>query len=913
MDEYDKIRLLLVENEPDAADLIKKLITKKFPAEIDIADSVEKAKTSLKDNSYDIILMDLMLPDGNGLTFTEEITAPKNHPQVIIVTGHGSEEIAAQAFQSGASGYIPKGDELFKLIPQSLKQALDELKRKEAELAVQERESFYRSLFTDATIPMFIKTVDGVIEDVNKAGCDLFGYTVGELKGRTFDHFVKPSRKREFETAFAQLAGGETIQIECYDRNSNTVPVEISGKKITTRKGERLLVTCRDLTRWKKIESALHTVIKETNERREEISALLESTRLVLERKDFKNASKAVFDLCRKLIGAKLGFLALLGEEESDIEVLFMNPKSLLSDSRQIAHMRIQELSASAHGSGKAVFINDYSSTEWGGEVPEHHLPIENILVSPLVVDQKVAGVVALANKPGGFSKENALMASAFGEIISLALRNSRTLEMLQDSEQRFRSVAQNADEAVICIDSEIHIIFWNTAAQTIFGYAPDEILGKDLDAIVPERLHGDTLYPIMQLKGSGKLHSPGKTFELIGLAQDGSEFPIELTRSIWKVRDEFFYTVIVRDITERKEAEKALTESEDLFKTLMMTSPDAVLAINDKNRIMHASIRAAEMFNFDGVDDLLDLRCLELVAQEDQGKAIEAINETKKKGSNSDVELTMVRKDGSRFIGDVNATLIEKDDGTHRAYIIDIRDVTERKRSERELQILNSELESYAHVVSHDLKVPLSSIGAASMTLERLLDDKDDGYDHESITHTSEIIKSSVNKANSLIENLLVLAKSGQQPTDISEVDVSELVDIILREQAENIKRKSIKIEVEPALGEIRANTTHIYQLFNNLIVNAIRHNESENPVIKIRKLEYASGSIHHFLIRDNGKGFDPEQLQSLFLPLSINFNGTRGIGLAIVEKIVNAYDGVITAYNDQGACVDFMLKDVI
>ncbi|MBN1289450.1 MAG: PAS domain S-box protein [Actinobacteria bacterium] len=913
MDAYDKIRLLLVENEPEAADLIKKLIVKKFPADIDIADSVAKAKTNLKDHSYDVILMDLMLPDGNGLAFTEEITALKNHPQVIIVTGHGSEEIAAQAFQSGACGYIPKGDELFNLIPQSLRQALEELKRKEAELAVQERESFYRSLFTDATIPMFIKTVDGIIEDVNNAGCELFGYTVSELTGRTFEQLIKPSRKREFENAFAQIAGGETIQIECKGRNSNSVPVEISGKKITTRKGERLLVTCRDLTRWKKIESALHTVIKETNERREEISALLESTRLVLERKDFKSASKAVFDLCRKLIGAKVGFIALLGEEESDIEVLFMNPKSLISDSQQIAHMRIHELSASAYSSGKAVFINDYASTERGGDLPEPHLPVDNILVSPLVVDQKVAGVVALANKPGGFSKENTLMVSAFGEIISLALRNSRTLEMLQDSEQRFRSVAQNADEAVICIDSEIRIIFWNTAAEAIFGYAPEEILNKDLDTIIPERLHGDTLYPIMQLKGSGKLHNPGKTFELMGLAKNGNEFPIELTRSIWKVRDEFYYTIIVRDITERKEAEKALTESEDLFKTLMITSPDAVMAINDRNRIMHASLRAAEMFNSDSVDDLMDLKCLELVAPEDQEKAIAAIKETKEKGSKSDVELTMVRKDGSRFIGDVNATLIEKDDGSHRAYIIDIRDVTERKRSERELQILNNELESYAHVVSHDLKVPLSSIGAASTTLDMLLDSHDDGYDHESITHMSEIIKSSVNKANSLIENLLTLAKSGQQPTDISEVDVSEIVDIILREQAENIKRKSIRIDLDPDLGEIRANTTHIYQLFNNLLVNAIRHNESENPEIRIKKLEYASAGIHHYLIRDNGNGFDPEQLHSLFLPLSINFNGTRGIGLAIVEKIINAYDGVITAYNDHGACVDFMLKDVL
>lgn len=913
MGDFENIRLLLVENDADAADLIRKLIEKNFPADIDIADSISKAKIKLKDDNYDIIMMDLILPDGDGLKLTEEITSSKDHPQVIIVTGHGSEEIAAQAFESGAAGYVPKGDELFRRIPQSLQQAIAELRRKEAAIAVRERETFFRSLFSESMTPLFIMTIEGVVEDVNGAVCELFGFSAEELKGNTIEHLIVSNRRMEFERVFAQIGLGDTIQIDCVHRNGDIVPAELSGKIITTRKGEQLLVTLRDLSRWKKIEAALHNVIKETNERREEISALLESTRLVLEKKDFQSAAKAVFDLCKKLIGAQIGFLALLGAGKEETRVLFMSPKTMLSDSDSLVKLSLSACDSPAFKNGRAEIINEFFALEGGKERGEELIAIDNMLVAPLVVDQEIPGLIALANRAGGFSKENGLMASAFGEIISLAFRNSLTLEMLQDSEKRFRSVAQNADEALICADSKMRIFFWNTAAQRIFGYTPAEILNRELDLIIPERFRGEELYTIMQLTGNGKTDTLGKAFELTGLRKDGIEFPIELSRSIWNVQNELFHTVIIRDITERKEAEKALSDSEDLFKSLMLASPDAILVTSDEGNVTHASLRAAEMFHFNHIDELLGRDYFELVAPEDLKHALSVIEDTRERRVIRNIELTMIRKDSSRFIGDVSTALIEKGNGSQKSFVVNVRDVTARKKAERELQILNIELENYAHVVSHDLKVPLSSINAANVTLETLFEKDDCESNAEDIRQMTEIIRNSVKKADSLIENLLMLAKTGQQPTNIVEVDIRSVIDDIVREQSEIIKKKGIRVDVDSRLGAILANNTHIYQLLSNLIVNSIRHNDSEHPVITISNLGEENTSIHHFLVRDNGSGFDPDYLQSMFMPLSVDFNGNRGIGLAIVEKIINVYDGVITAYNDNGACIDFMIKDAV
>lgn len=134
-----------------------------------------------------------------------------------------------------------------------------------------------------------------------------------------------------------------------------------------------------------------------------------------------------------------------------------------------------------------------------------------------------------------------------------------KTERALHESEARYRSVAQVASDAIIIINSDGKIMTWNNGAQNIFGYSADEMLGKDLDNLMPKSFYGKHKEGLSRVNTGGKRNVIGKTVKLEGVRKGGSVFPLELSLSTWETRDGMFYGGIIRDISERKEAEEKL------------------------------------------------------------------------------------------------------------------------------------------------------------------------------------------------------------------------------------------------------------------------------------------------------------------------------------------------------------------
>ncbi len=134
-----------------------------------------------------------------------------------------------------------------------------------------------------------------------------------------------------------------------------------------------------------------------------------------------------------------------------------------------------------------------------------------------------------------------------------------RDQEALRQSEERFRSVAQSANDAIIAIDAEGRVISWNQAAGRIFGYTAEEMLNRPLNDIVPQRHRKNHEAGLDRLHGKDQPRLLGKTTELHGVRKDGGEFPLELSLGSWTVGEETFYSGIIRDITKRKRAEQQL------------------------------------------------------------------------------------------------------------------------------------------------------------------------------------------------------------------------------------------------------------------------------------------------------------------------------------------------------------------
>jgi PAS domain S-box-containing protein len=127
----------------------------------------------------------------------------------------------------------------------------------------------------------------------------------------------------------------------------------------------------------------------------------------------------------------------------------------------------------------------------------------------------------------------------------------------IKESETKFRSVAQSAKDAIITADKDGIIVFCNAAAQKLFGYSEDELVGKFVSILMPERFREAHERGMARVSATGQSNLIDGTIELFGLTHKAREFPVELSLSSWKSGDDIFYTGIIRDISERKQHEK--------------------------------------------------------------------------------------------------------------------------------------------------------------------------------------------------------------------------------------------------------------------------------------------------------------------------------------------------------------------
>ena len=156
------------------------------------------------------------------------------------------------------------------------------------------------------------------------------------------------------------------------------------------------------------------------------------------------------------------------------------------------------------------------------------------------------------------------LVAERTHELTHELEERARAEATLRESEERFRQVAQSAQEAIVSVDSRARITFWNASAQRIFGHDFEEALGKPFFRLSPERHRAEQIARFDKVISGDPADLIGNTVEATGLRKDGGEFPMEVSFSQWTLGGEIFYTAIIRDVTERKRIEQALITAKD-------------------------------------------------------------------------------------------------------------------------------------------------------------------------------------------------------------------------------------------------------------------------------------------------------------------------------------------------------------
>jgi len=697
----------------------------------------------------------------------------------------------------------------------------------------------------------------------------------------------------------------------------------------------RLRIYGRDITDRKRTDETLQNALKETDQRRAEISALLEASRAVLENRKFKDAARAIFDSCKNLIGANAGYVALLTKDGTENEVLFLDSGGLRCTVDPNLPMPIRGLREEAYRTGKAVFHNDFPSSGYMKYMPEGHVNLNNVLFAPLAISGKVIGLLGLANKPRGFTENDARMASALGELAAVALHNSRTLESLETSEKHFRSVVQTANDAIISIDKQGNIIFWNNSAENVFGYSTNEVTGKPVTFIIPERFRQIHQKAIHQVVSTDKSNLIGKTIEMTGLKKDCNEFPLELSLATWGAGEEIFFTGILRDITERKRMEEELRKSRDELeirvqertaelmsvvealqdemaerkqteeelrdislyaRSLIEASLDPLVTISRGGKIMDVN-SATELVTGLSRDHLIGSDFSDYFTEPEKAK--EGYKEVLLKGFVRDYPLSIRHTSGRTTDVLYNAALYKNEVGEMQGIFAAARDISERKRaeealreSENRLRSLSSQLltvqENERKRIAMELHDGIGQLlTAVKFKVESILQVKGKGKakaKEESLEAIIPMVKESVEEVRRIQMDL--------RPSTLDDLGILATLGWFCREYQKIYSH--IRVQKEIDLQESEVSTplkTVIYRVMQEALNNIAKHSKADLVYLSLRKKE----NKIELTIKDTGMGFDLEEILS-------PERSKRGLGLNSMRERTELSGGTFVIESTAG-----------
>ena len=183
----------------------------------------------------------------------------------------------------------------------------------------------------------------------------------------------------------------------------------------------------------------------------------------------------------------------------------------------------------------------------------------------PILLKEKVLGVIEFFSHSVRQPDAEVLnLMATIGSQIGQFIKRKRAEAALRESEERYRIVAETATDAIITIDEESTILFVNSAVEKIFGYAPQEVLGQSLTLLLPDHLQHLDQAGLKEYIKTSQGHISWEAVELPGLHKNGHEIPLEISFGESSQKGKHLFTGIIRDITERKHAEKALRDSEE-------------------------------------------------------------------------------------------------------------------------------------------------------------------------------------------------------------------------------------------------------------------------------------------------------------------------------------------------------------
>jgi PAS domain S-box-containing protein len=731
--------------------------------------------------------------------------------------------------------------------------------RKRAETALEEEREFYAALIRSLPDPVWMKDPAGLYLACNPAFERVIGRPAAEIVGRSdFELLPDPaladfSREKDRE---AVAKGGPS-------RNEEWVTFAADGRRALLEtvktpmfdgrgRFHGVLGISRDITQHRRVEEELRS-----SERRAQLL--------------FQNMLNG-YALCRMLFD---------GERPRDFVYLDVNQAfEKLTGLRGVVGRNVSEVIP-------GFAVDNRETLEAYGRVVSSGQPV--------TLETFVPGVDAWLEISAYAVDEDCFVA-----VFDNVTKSRRAEEERRRHAAEYRAITNASLDGFWRIDLQGRILEVNETYCRFTGYGREELLQMSVaDVEVIES-------PEQVLRHSARLREQGtERFETRHRRKDGSVFDVEVN-PLFFAEEPGQILVFLRDVTERKQAEVRLRESEERLRATMDAMLEGVQIVGNDWRYLYVNREAARQGRRRR-DELLGRTVMEMYPGFENTTAYSAIRRCMERRVSQHLENEFTFPDGSKSWFDLSLHPLPE------GVVIRSVDITQRHRIEAEVRQLNAELEerverrtaelaaanreleAFSYSVSHDLRAPLRGIDGFSRAL---LDDHAALLPAEG-RHQLEAIRQSTERMGKLIEELLKLSHLGREPLHKQSVDTARLVREVLAELSPMREGRSVELRLG-SLPPCEADPTLLKQIWVNLLANAFKYTVRRRPArIEIGGQRQAEGVV--YFVRDNGAGFDMGRADKLFgvfqrLHRPSEFEGT-GVGLAIVQRLVHRHGGRVWA----------------
>jgi PAS domain S-box-containing protein len=459
------------------------------------------------------------------------------------------------------------------------------------------------------------------------------------------------------------------------------------------------------------------------------------------------------------------------------------------------------------------------------------------------------------------------------------------------DSEH-LAAIVRSSDDAILSKDRDAIITSWNEAAERLYGYMADEVIGQSVALLIPPERQGEELEIVARIVAGERVEH----YETVRVRKDGTRVAVSLTASPIHGADGEIAGVSTqaRDISSTREIEHRL-------KGAFEGSPIAIAVFSVEpgsfGRLEHVNTEMTRLLGY-SEDELAEISPGDLTHPDDAERERVLIEElTAGRRSSYGIEKRNRHKDGRWVWVWLTISLVETD-GPPRSAVAHMFDISDRKAAESELDLAranlersNAELDQFAYVASHDLKEPLILLSAyARMLGER----HGDALDEEGRTFLGHV-RDEAARMKAMIDDLLDYSRLQTRADDSSTVELDQALDVALKTLAPLIEETQARVDVDGPLPAVEGSPAQFERVFRNLISNALKFRGEDPPVVNVSAERMAGEWV--VSVRDNGIGIDPAKAGRIFevfqrLHSQEEYTGT-GMGLAICKRIVERHGG--------------------